>query len=219
VLVLLLTYLRIISDQFRAALQWVKEARRYQHHSVVHAYSTSLNHLDCCVTMAPTASSRQKFLASTGVVPRSLASDAASSTIETGQVETAVELLERGRTILWSKMQGYRQPLEELRDKDRKLADRFEDVCRELERHAMSSDAEFAALPHDHDGPPISYDTRIQRHRICSEEWDALVKRIQKIGGLENFLRAVPFDTLQSAAKEGPVDGALDGLGWKWARS
>jgi CHAT domain-containing protein len=155
--------------------------------------------------MAPTASSRQKFLASTGVVPRSLASDAASSAIEEGQIETAVELLERGRTILWSKMQGYRQPLEELRDKDRELADRFEEVSRELEHHSMSSNTEFAVSSRGSDGPQISYDTRIQRHHILSEEWDVLVGRIRKIEGLEIFLRAVPFTTLQSSAKEGPV--------------
>jgi CHAT domain-containing protein len=102
-------------------------------------------------------------------------------------------------------MQGYRQPLEELHDKDRGLADRFEDVSRELERHAMSSEAEFAVQPREPDGPRISYDTRIQRHRILSEEWDALVERIRKIEGFENFLQAVPFATLQSSAKEGPV--------------
>jgi hypothetical protein len=40
---------------------------------------------------------------------------------------------------------------------------------------------------------------------VFLEEWDALVERIQKIEGLENFLQAVPFATLQSSAKEGPV--------------
>jgi CHAT domain-containing protein len=69
----------------------------------------------------------------------------------------------------------------------------------------MSSEAEFTSLLRESDGPPVLYDTRIQRHRILLEEWDDLVKRIQKIEGLENFLRAVPFSTLQSSAKEGPV--------------
>jgi hypothetical protein len=131
--------------------------------------------------------------------------DAASSAIEEGQLETAVELLEQGRTILWSKMQGYREPLEDLRIKDRDLADRFEDVSQELEHHAMSSDAEFTSLSLGSDGPRVSYDTRIQRHRILSEEWDELVERIQKIDGMEDFLWAIQFATLQSSAKEGPV--------------
>jgi hypothetical protein len=95
----------------------------------------------------PTVGPRQKSLAQTGIVPRSLACDAASSAIEFGQLEAAVELLEKGRATLWSQLRGYRHPLEELRDIDEELADRFEFVSGELERLVMSSDTESMAKP------------------------------------------------------------------------
>jgi hypothetical protein len=129
----------------------------------------------------------------------SIASDAASSAIEAGDLETAVELLEQGRAILWSKMQGYRHPLGKLRDINQSLADDFERVSRELERHALSSDLES---PPSH---PEFYDAQLQRHRILSEEWDTTLGEIRKIDGFADFLQAVPFATLQLATAEGPV--------------
>jgi tetratricopeptide (TPR) repeat protein/CHAT domain-containing protein len=183
-------------DQFLAALRWVRGARLCQHPSIVLAYSTSLTRLDRCVTVTPTVHSWQKYLAG---VPMSLPSDAASSAVEAGNLENAVELLEQGRAILWSKMQGYRHPLDKLRDIDRDLADQFERVSRELEHGAMSPDVQSLALP------PAFYDNQIHRHRILSEEWDTAVGRIRQTDGFANFLRAVPFTTLQSAATEGPI--------------
>src|SRR5882762_195727 len=45
----------------------------------------------------------------------------------------------------------------------------------------------------------------MQRHRIISEEWDDIVDKIRQIDGFSDFLRAVPFATLQTAAAEGPI--------------
>jgi hypothetical protein len=166
----------------------------------------SLTRLDRWVTVMPTVGSRQKFLADTGIVPRSLASDAASSAIELGQLEEAVELLEQGRAILWSQLRGYRHPLEELRDIDGELAHHFEYVSGELERLAMFSDAESMAIPLGSvPNPSVSYDRKMRRHRILSEERDTVVERIRQIDGFANFLQPIPFTTLQSAAADGPV--------------
>jgi CHAT domain-containing protein len=180
--------------RLRAALRWVEAARRLQHSSVLRAYSTALACLDRRVTVTPTIQSWQKYLAK---VSTSLASDAASSAIEAGDVETAVELLERGRAILWSKMQGFRHPLDKLREIDRALADEFNLVSRELERHALSFDIEPL--------PPGFYDRQTTNHRILSERWDQVVQQIRQIEGFAHFLQAVPFTALQVAAAEGPV--------------
>ncbi|KAH9956713.1 hypothetical protein BC827DRAFT_1229686, partial [Russula dissimulans] len=39
--------------------------------------------------------------------------DCASYYIEMGELESAVEILERGRTLLWSQMRGLRTPIEQ----------------------------------------------------------------------------------------------------------
>jgi len=195
--------------RFKVALQWVEEARRRQHHSTVHAYSKSLTLLDRCLIATPTVESQQKFLATTATVPKSLASDAASSAIDAGQLKAAVELLEQGRAILWSKMRGYRHPLEGLRDIDRELADQFEMLSGQLERYAMFSENESTVLSLGSDGvglaPSISFEAKMQRYRILSERWHDVVGKIRQMDGFADFLQAVPFTTLQMAAAEGPV--------------
>jgi hypothetical protein len=148
----------IAHDQFTAALRWVEEARRFQHPSIVRAYSTSLTRLDQRISMSPTIQSWQKSLSA---VQMSLASDAAASAIEAGHLYTAVELLEQGGAILWSKMQGFRHPLDKLRDVNRDLADEFDRTSRGLEHHAMSLDIESP--------PPGYYDERSKTHHTPSE--------------------------------------------------
>jgi hypothetical protein len=75
----------------------------------------SLHLLDRSLILHPNVESQQHFLAKASHIPRSLASDAASAAIDANELEVAVELLEQGRAILWSKMGGYRYPLDELR--------------------------------------------------------------------------------------------------------
>ena len=85
----------------------------------------------------PSVESQQRFLA-TAHIPRSLASDAASAAIYAGDLQAAVELLEQGRSILWSKMEGYRSPLDQLCQVDNELADLLQTLSIELEHLLLS---------------------------------------------------------------------------------
>jgi CHAT domain-containing protein len=158
----------------------------------------SLHLLDHCLTFYPDVDSQQRFLA-TVRVPRSLASDAASAAIDAGDLETAVKLLEHGRAILWSKMKGYRYPLDSLRQVNSQLADELERISLELERLALS----LESGPMDRERPNL--EVQMQRNRILSAEWDKIIEQIREIEGFRHFLQAVPFSTLQTAAAEGPV--------------
>jgi len=131
---------------------------------------------------------------------KSFTSDAASAAIEANDLEAAVELLDRGREIMWSNMEGYRRPLDQLRDVNMQLADQFESVSLQLEKDlALSSESG----PMNCESPtPLP---RSQRCRILSEEWEKLLGQIREIDGFNNFLQAVPFTTLRTAAAEGPV--------------
>ena len=46
--------------------------------------------------------------------------------------------------------------------------------------------------------------TRLQHH-IFSEKWDDVVEKIRQVDGFTDFLLALPFSTLQTAAAEGPI--------------
>ena len=189
-------------NRLHAAIIWADAARLHHHTSVIRAYSTSLRLLDRCLISYPDVESQQKFLA-TAQIPKSLASDAASAAIDAQDLEAAVELLDQGRAILWSKMEGYRSPLDQLRQVDVQLADQFERVSVQLEHLALSSKSgpmnseSPTSLPH--------LEIQIQRCRILSEEWEKLLGQIRKIEGFSNFLQAIPFATLRTAAAEGPV--------------
>jgi hypothetical protein len=61
-------------------------------------------------------------------IPKSLASDVASFTIDLGDLKTAVEMLKLGRGILWRKMKGYRQPLLQLHEVRPDLAEAFRNL-------------------------------------------------------------------------------------------
>ena len=46
----------------------------------------------------------------------------------------------------------------------------------------------------------------MQQHRILSVKWGKVVDKIRQVEGFNDFLRAVPFATLQTtAAAEGPI--------------
>ena len=174
------------------------QARYHHHRSVIHAYSMTLHLLDRCLIFYPDIDSQQKFLVTAGI-PRSLASDAASAAIDAEDLGMAVELLEQGRAILWSKMKGYRYPLDPLRQVNRQLADALEKISVQLERLALSSESGLM------DDYRPNFEVQMQRNRILSAEWENIIGQIREIDGFHNFLQATPFSTLQTAAAEGPI--------------
>ena len=190
--------------QLDAALEWVSEARQYQHSSILEAYSRSLIALDRCLATRLSIESQHQFLTTT---PKSLALDAAACAIAGGELKRAVELLEQGRAIVWARLRGYRHSLEKLHEVDSELAKEFQKLSAQLEQHATSSDvgmkvSETISKPA---GPPVSFEEKMSQHRILTEKWDDVVNRIREKEGFTDFLRPIPFATLQQAAKEGPV--------------
>jgi len=182
------------------AMKWVANAQLYNHQSTISAYSTLLHLLDYCLHLYPNIDLQHKFLAT---IPRSLASDAASAAIDAGDLMAAVELLEQGRTILWSRMAKYRHPLDQLRKVNTDLADCFQALTVQLEHLSLSS----GSGPLDRKGYKVSanLEVQMQQNRILLENLQEVLGKIQKIEGFGNFLQAVPFATLQLAAAEGPV--------------
>jgi len=188
-------------DRFDAALKWADVARFHHHTSIIRAYSTSLRLLDRCLISYPDVDSQQKFLA-TAKIPKSLASDAAAAAIDAQDLEAAVELLDQGRAILWSKMEDYRYPLDQLRQVDVQLADQFANVSAQLLALSSGSGPVDTGWRRTPDWYREFY---MQRCVTLSDEWEKLIKQIRKIEGFTNFLQAIPFNTLRTAAAEGPI--------------
>lgn len=147
-----------------------------------------------------------------------LAADAAAVAVAAGQPERAVELLEQGRSVLWT------QALH-LRDDLTRLAEQAPDLCAELKqvgdaldppagsgRHgavtpgpatagrASADRASAGRVPGQGPaGPDID-----ERHRLA-RRWDDLVARARAVPGFAHLFRPVPFTELRAAATDGPV--------------
>ncbi|KAF5347087.1 hypothetical protein D9758_011644 [Tetrapyrgos nigripes] len=171
----------------------------YGHHSALPAYKLSLDLLERCFMINPSLDTQFEFLT---LASPSLVLDAASYAIEKGELCTAVELLEQGRSLLWAKMRGYRHSLDELRLVDESLATEFGDICNQL--GVLTTDHETSSLISTQN-QMMQTDQKWKRHRLLSEKWDVLVSRIRQAPGFKDFLQAVPFSRLQPVANEGPV--------------
>jgi tetratricopeptide (TPR) repeat protein len=140
-----------------------------------------------------------------------LAPDAAAAAVAAGQADLAVELLEEGRSILWTQAARLRQDLDALREQAPSLASALESA------RAVIDVSPTSVI----DGPGMVSDdgllqaagqrTPEQDHR-CAEQrrqaaldWDDAIKQVRKIKGLEDFLRPARYADLRAAAAKGTV--------------
>ncbi|KAJ7431997.1 CHAT domain-containing protein [Mycena galericulata] len=181
-----------------AALSWIHFARQTSHESAIEASRIALELMARTLFISPTIEQQRQAL---GQAPKALALDAAAYAISHGEVETGVEMLEQGRSLLWSRMRGYRRPIEELRAHNKALADEFEQVSKQLDRLATSSDVHDAFLV----SSQAKAEAQWKRQRQLSEKWEELLKKIRDIAGFKDLLRPIPYCRLRAAACGGPV--------------
>lgn len=198
--------------RLEAAHRWLALARLRDHHTTFNAYKTTISILQHSLTVRPTLSLQHDFLKKTGTNHK-LPLDAASYALEKGDLGQAVELLEQGRTLIWSQMRGLRVPLDRLSEKNRPLADRFRDVSGRLESlatyrgsPAVNCKASGGVLQPG-SVPKVSQiaDKMTVRVRELSEEQAKIIDEIRGVVGFEDFLRSPSLETLKEAASEGPV--------------
>jgi hypothetical protein len=105
---------------------------------------------------------------------------------------------EQGRSIVWQNLLGFRSPVDDLCRTHPRLADRLQDLARQLEGSA-SQDTLKAA------GKATSAEDVSRGYSKLAVEWDNLVDEIRRTPSFEGFLRAKGFAQLAPAAHEGPV--------------
>ncbi|KAG8968011.1 hypothetical protein FRC03_008876 [Tulasnella sp. 419] len=184
-----------VATRLRIAHQWANTAG-LDEASVLRALQKCIELFDRFTLIRPSVGARLKmhgFLRQ----PTNFASDAASYALQLEQVETAVECLEQGRSLLWSQLGRYRVSLSKLKRADSRLAEEFTRLSTLLER------ASLTALPDNL--PWLSKEEMAIHYRKTSEEWDSVVEQIKMHPGFEHFLKIAPFTALQQASAGGPV--------------
>ncbi|KAG8919017.1 hypothetical protein FRC02_001987 [Tulasnella sp. 418] len=196
-------FLRASSKHSTAALQhrfeysctWAHFAHILHHHTRLEAYQQCILLLHRFLFVRPAIPSRHRTL-SRALRP-SLICDAASCAIDADQSQKAVEFLEQGRTVLWSHLNQYRTPLEDLGNVSPDLAKQLDHLGKRLERSAVLVGPQGDTF--------TMRDEAAERHRRWIKKWNYVLHKIRKLPGFERFLDTIPFDVLQGAAENGPI--------------
>ncbi|KAG1741307.1 TPR-like protein [Suillus lakei] len=183
-------------SRLRAGLHWVRYASQYSHGTELEAYATSMHLLDAYMSATASVSSRHSAMKD---LPRTLAVDAATCALHSGDVRRAVELLEQGRTLIWTQMARLRTPLDSLQtcgDHAVTLMKRFRDLSSLLQKPPAS---------HADETPSIDVEAEETRYRRLVEDWNRAVEEIRKLDGFSRFLLPPLFSDLQDVARDGPI--------------
>ncbi|MER5265456.1 CHAT domain-containing protein [Actinosynnema sp. NPDC002837] len=127
---------------------------------------------------------QRQLLAMVGV-----ASHAAATALAAGRPQRAVELLEQGRSVLWSQVLDLRTDFLALHDVRPDLARRLVELRDGLDEAPATDPA------------PAARDRRM----ALARQWDEAVDEVRGLPGLAGFLRPPPFTELLTAAAGGPV--------------
>ncbi|KAG1848478.1 hypothetical protein F4604DRAFT_1687751 [Suillus subluteus] len=182
--------------RLRATLRWVHHASQHSHGTELEAYTSSMRLLDTYMSATASVSSRHNAIKH---FPRKLAVDAASCALRSGDVHRAVELLEQGRTVIWTQMTRLCTPLDDLQtrgDHAVTLMKRFKDLSSLLDKPPAS---------HPEGTTRVDIEAEETRYRRLVEDWNGAVEEIQKIEGFSHFLLPPFFSDLQDAAHDGPI--------------
>jgi tetratricopeptide (TPR) repeat protein len=183
-------------SRLRASLRWVRYAEEYTHYTLLEAYATSMSLLDAHMSATASVSSRHDAMKA---FPRTLAVDAASCALRSGDVCRAVELLEQGRTLIWTQITRFRTPIDTLPgrgDHEEALVKKFRDLSSLLDRPPVN---------HSEGDEKVDIEAQATRYTRLVKDWNKTVEEIRKLKGFSDFLLPPLFSELQDAARGGPV--------------
>jgi tetratricopeptide (TPR) repeat protein len=198
-----------LPHRFHLACTWALFAQEIQHPSASTAYETALSSMQDIASFSPTLQLQHVTLATLPDYSHEMPLAYASYQVERGQLEKAIETLERGRSLLWSEMRRLRTSIDQLLDADPELGHKFATLNRDLEEltksispsHELNLDDVIA----DDLRAGDQFGTFLLRQRGLLKERDKLISQIRALPGFDCFLTFPLFDTLRSAASSGPV--------------
>ena len=194
----------IPSVRLTAAQLWgATAAGARQTHAAAEGYAVAVGLLPTVAWHGLDRSVREEQLAEWA----GLAADAAACAVLDDRPQLAVELLEQGRSVLWTQALNMRHDLTRLAEKAPHLAERL-DAIRVILDNPMPEAAPPAQWVGT--GAPVMSHAPWQRDAVeerkrKAREWDDLLAQVRMLDGFEHFLTATPFAELSAVATEGPV--------------
>ncbi|CUA77268.1 hypothetical protein RSOLAG22IIIB_06608 [Rhizoctonia solani] len=164
-----------------AALEWGRIAAQHSHASdPIPAYQVALSLITEVAWLGNTVEKRYIGLHKV----RELAMEAAAVAIDVDKYALALEWLEQARSVVWNQDLQLRSPVDELTSKHPVLAQEFTSISSELLRVGNGSQES-----HISKSSVAAKEEAAQRHRRLAESYAALLSRIRKLDGFENFMR------------------------------
>ncbi|KAI9431642.1 hypothetical protein BJY52DRAFT_1423075 [Lactarius psammicola] len=195
-------------DRFQLACTWATVARRTQHPSVSKAYESAVSLVKDALLFAPTLQLQHATLATSDHTHR-MPLNYASYWVGLHRLKEAIETLERGRAMLWSKMRHLRVSVDKLLQTDPDLAHKFGVVSRDLEELTKSVPPSRELSMDDSAADDLRavdpFSRLLLKQRRLLKERDNLILQIQALPGFDSFLTSPSFNILRSAASSGPI--------------
>ncbi|KAI9430363.1 hypothetical protein BJY52DRAFT_1219327 [Lactarius psammicola] len=197
-----------LPNRFQFACTWASSARGTRHPSISTAYESAVLLMQDTLLFAPTLQLQHTTLALSRHT-HSMPLDYASYQVGLHRLEEAVEILERGRALLWSEMRQLRTSVDQLLQAHPQLADKFAAVNEDLEELTKSIPPSHGLNLDDGGADDLRavdpFGRLLLKQRGLLKERDNLISQIQALPGFDSFLTSPSFDTLRSAASSGPV--------------
>ncbi|KAJ7478913.1 TPR-like protein [Mycena latifolia] len=182
--------------RFEAAAKWAECAHIFQHHSLLHAYTTAINLVPGVAWLGLSISDRHHQLLRAGHIVRG----AASAAIDAHEYSKAVEWLEQGRSVIWGQILNLRSPVDDLQMLHPKIAAELVSISNLLEISGTRSGIETDSLR-----PSQSLQATARQYHDLAARRDELLQQIRGLAGFEHFLLPKLFSELSPAAKIGHV--------------
>jgi CHAT domain-containing protein len=127
-----------------------------------------------------------------------VAADAAACSLEANDPEKAVELLEQGRSLMWSQSLSLQTDVSALHHSEHpELAERFMTLSSGL--------SSWNAQPQEHTSSSSGSTGDSAKLHQLTVEWNSLIAEIRALHGFHSFLRPKAFSHLCRAACNGPL--------------
>ncbi|KAF8552649.1 TPR-like protein [Imleria badia] len=193
-----------VSARFSASRNWILCARRIRHRSLLDAYSVAISLLPQLAWIGLSLTQRYTELTRGADVVR----EAAAAALDLGFLETAVEWLEQGRSIVWGELFQLRSAYEELSSAHPEHTRRLRELSAALE-HASVTREKSSTLSEQTQSAAYhateSLQQEVDRHRTLAIARDKLLQVIRRFPGFEQFLLRKGYSQLRRSAHSGPV--------------
>ena len=194
------TLIGSISVRFDASQQWIACACDIQHQSLLHVYSVAIRLLPELAWIGLSLTHRYQELVQGADVVR----EAAAAALDSVLLETAVEWLEQGHSIVWGELFQLRSSYEELSSTHPDHAHRLQELSVALDHTSATHEKSLSSL---HCPTDLESDLQqdVDRHRMLAIEQDTLLQEIRQLPGFDRFLLHKEFSQLHVSAHSGPV--------------